>query len=294
MLGLTGVAAAHTLSPKITKIVPSSGSTAGGTLVDIKGNHLSSSGGVSTTVTFGSAPATDVIVKNPHLVEVTTPSSATAGAVNVVVTTNVGSYTDNDGFTYVTTPVIQSISPHQGPTQGEQVVTISGGNFNLATGVNFGSVAAVDWAINNDDNITAVTPAESAGTVTVTVTSSSGNSPSDPPTTNYTYEPNLPFVSSVAADVGAASNGDPCAGGSTVTVTGLGFNKGSESPIVDFGSGNPGSDVDVVNNTTLTVVPPAGSLGAVDVTVMTSNGTSNTNAPEDYYWYVASCGGGVS
>jgi hypothetical protein len=63
-----------------------------------------------------------------------------------------------------------------GLTSGGQSVTITGSNFTGATGVFFGGVAASSFTINSDTSITAITPADGAGTVDVTVANLNGSS----------------------------------------------------------------------------------------------------------------------
>lgn len=86
---------------------------------------------------------------------------------------------------------------------------------------------------------------------------------------NVTYP--VPTVSAVTPDSG------PAAGGTTVTISGTGFNG---TPGVWFG-GYPATNVAVVNATTITATSPAGS-GTVDVTVTTGGGTSATSAADRF------------
>ena len=82
---------------------------------------------------------------------------------------------------------------------------------------------------------------------------------------------------------GVNPNNGPQAGTNTVTVTGTGF---TGATAVDFGASNPGTSINVLSATSLTVTAPSGS-GTVDVTVTTPNGTSSANAPSDHYTYNA-------
>ena len=63
-------------------------------------------------------------------------------------------------------------------------------------------------------------------------------------------------------------NNGPAAGGTAVTITGTNFASGAT---VTFGS-TAATNVTVVNSTTITATTPAGSAGAVTVTVTNSNG----------------------
>ena len=56
------------------------------------------------------------------------------------------------------------------------MVTITGAGFTNATAVNFGKVAATSFVVDSDTQITAISPAEAAGNVNVTVVTASGTS----------------------------------------------------------------------------------------------------------------------
>lgn len=89
------VITASTCAPTITSVTPSSGATAGGTVITITGTNL---GGV-TSVTVGGSPVT-VTGGTSTTITGTTPAGR-AGPVNVVVTTPGGTVTDTGGYTYV-------------------------------------------------------------------------------------------------------------------------------------------------------------------------------------------------
>ena len=70
----------------------------------------------------------------------------------------------------VTAPTVSSVAPNSGSTAGGTAVTITGTNFADGATVMFGSMAATNVVVgNNNTTITATTPAGSAGAVTVTV-----------------------------------------------------------------------------------------------------------------------------
>jgi hypothetical protein len=81
-----------------------------------------------------------------------------------------------------------------------------------------------------------------------------------------------PIVTSLSPATG------PVAGGNTVTLTGSGFTAASK---VLFGTVTATSFT-VVNDTTITAVPPALAAGVSDVTVVTPVGTSATSASDQY------------
>ena len=269
-VGTAGVASAtKSKAPAVKSISPEHGPVTGGTMVDIHGKNF---GGVSA-VSFGSTPATSVTAVNQG--EVIAVAPAGTGTVDVTVTTPSGTSAvlAADEFTYVITPSIHRVGPRAGTTLGGNRVTIVGAGFTSATTVTFGSVAATSFTVESDQEILAVSPPESAGTVDVTVTAPSGTSPVDPADV-YGYSLKVPTVTSVAPDSG------PAAGGTAVTISGRLFR---HSSAVDFGT-TPATSFTVVNSKEITAVAPAGT-GTVDVTVTNESGTSGLSIPADQFTY---------
>lgn len=73
-------------------------------------------------------------------------------------------------------PTVKKLSPKKGSTAGGTRVTITGTGFAGVTGVDFGSTEAKEVIYHSPESLTAVTPAEAAGTVSVTVTTPGGTS----------------------------------------------------------------------------------------------------------------------
>jgi hypothetical protein len=71
-------------------------------------------------------------------------------------------------------PTVASVSPSSGPSEGGTTVTISGGNFRPGAEVTFGNSTATSLQVLSASEIQAVTPAESSGTVSVSVHDSDG------------------------------------------------------------------------------------------------------------------------
>jgi serine/threonine-protein kinase len=157
----------HAEHPAVTKVSPSSGTTAGGTAVTITGTNL---GGV-TGVSFGGA-AGKVTAHSGTQITVTSPAGT--GTVSVTVTTPGGSAAAGK-FTYVTPPpAISAISPSSGTTDGGTTVTITGTNLTGATGVSFGGAAGT--IISDSGAQVTVTSPGGKGTVNITVTTAAGTS----------------------------------------------------------------------------------------------------------------------
>jgi IPT/TIG domain/Chitobiase/beta-hexosaminidase C-terminal domain len=245
--------------PTVTSVSPSTGTTAGGTSVTITGTNF----GAGATVTFGSNAATNVVVVSSTQITATTPAGS-IGAVTVTVTANGQSGSLTNGFTYVVPATVTSVSPNTGATVGGTSVTLTGMNFAAGATVTFGGSAATGVVVVSSTQITAKTPAGSAGAVTVTVTNPgvSGGSLAN----GFTYVV-IPTVSSVSPSTGTT------AGGTSVTITGTNFAAGAT---VTIGS-NAATNVVVVSGTQITATTPAGSAGAVTVTV-TVNGQAGSLA----------------
>ncbi len=156
-------------APAVTLVAPASGPTAGGTAVTISGSNFTG----ATSVTFDGAAATNVVVVNAGSITCTAPPG-TDGPASVVVTTPGGSNGANSLFSYRAPPAVLGVSPSSGATFGGTTVTISGANFTGATSVTFDGAAASNVAVVNATTITCTTPAHSAGSVNVVVTTAGG------------------------------------------------------------------------------------------------------------------------
>ncbi|MFB7460709.1 MULTISPECIES: IPT/TIG domain-containing protein [unclassified Streptomyces] len=245
-------------------ISPNQGSTGGGTPVTITGTNLSN----TSTVMFGTKPATSVTNVSPT--QVTAVSPAGAGAVGVTVTTPGG--TSNPlSFFYVGAPFKSSLDADSGPLAGGNTVTINGTGLSTATGVSFGANTATP-TVNSDSSISVVVPAgTAAGPVGVTVTTAGGSNNG----LSYTYidDPTIVTVN--------PSSG-PTSGGTAVTITGT--NLDSTESVTFDGTAAPFS---VISATSLSAVTPPGTAGAVDVVVTNPAGTATA---ADGFTYVAGPG----
>jgi hypothetical protein len=241
--------------PTVSTIVPSSGSTAGGTSVTITGTNLSS----TTSVTFGGTAATSVTVGSSTQVTAVTPAHA-AGTVDVVVTTSGGNSTSTGGFTFVApAPTITTVAPSLGSALGGTTVTITGTNFTGASAATFGGTAVTSLTVISAAQVRVTTPAHAAGTVDVAVTTPGGTTTK---TAGYTYVVPLPTVASVAPTSGSTL------GGTAATITGTNL---TGATAVSFG-GTAATAFTVVSPTQITATTPAHAAGAVNVVVTTPGG----------------------
>ncbi|WP_353063325.1 IPT/TIG domain-containing protein [Tunturibacter psychrotolerans] len=248
-------------APTVSSVSPNTGSTAGGTAITITGTNFAP--GATVEILETRRQATNVVVVNSTTITATTPTG-NAGAVTVTVAVNGQSGNLANGFTYIVSPTVSSVSPNSGPVGGGTTVTITGTNFATGAAVTFGSTSATNVTVVNSTTITATTPAGSAGAVTVTVTV---NGQSGSLAGAFTYAAS-PTVSSVSPNSGSTS------GGTAVTIMGTNFVAGAA---VTFGSA-AATSVTVVNSTTITATTPAGTTGAATVTVTNSSGQSGSLA----------------
>jgi hypothetical protein len=270
-----GFALASVPAPTVTGLNPTTGPSAGGTVVTLTGSGFTG----ATGVTFGGTAATAFTVSNDTTITATAPAHA-AGQVDVVVTTSGGNspVTPGGRYTYTTpppsAPTVTSLSPTGGPAAGGTSVTITGTNFTGATAVTFGGTAASAFTVTSATTITATAPAHAAGAVNIVVTTPAGDSATGAGSA-YTYA--QPPVQTTPTITALSPTGGPATGGTTVTITGTSF---SGATAVTFG-GTAASSFTVGSATSISAVAPAGS-GAVDVVVTTPAGASPVTAASRY------------
>jgi hypothetical protein len=161
-------------APTVQSLSVSSGPASGGTAVTVIGTGFTP----SSTVTFGGTAATAVTYISATALSVVSPPGE--GLADVVVTTAGGSSPTStaDQFFYGSPPTVTGLSVTHGPASGGTTVTVTGTGFTGATSVGFGGLPAAAFTVESATQIQATTPAEPAGTVDVTVTTSAGGSTS--------------------------------------------------------------------------------------------------------------------
>jgi hypothetical protein len=237
----------QTPSPAITEIAPAISPPAGGTTVTISGNRFPP----NATVTFGGVAATDVTVVNGIKITATIPAHA-LGLVDVVVAGPDSQSTLAGGFEYVGPPTVTSVTPKNGHYNTE--VTITGSGFREGCTVTFGGQTMLASSVT-DTTITVDAPSHAAGLVDVIVTNVDGQSATLANAFTYVPAPTVAYVE---------PNAGPVEGGTTVTITGTGFQTGAT---VTFADTEAATDVVVVNSTTITAITPAHDPGAANVKV---------------------------
>ena len=243
----------------IRSVFADTGSIHGGTVVTIGGVSFDTAQGTGS-VTFGGEAATVVSWSDGEVVCLT-PAHA-PGAVDVVLTSDAGdSSTASDGFTYIGLAVF-CLTPSEGRVPGGTQVTIDGIEFGSSQGsgsVTFGGQAAtvVSWS---DTRIVCTTPPHASGTVDVVVTNDSGDSDA----ASFIY---LKMVTSISPDTG------PAAGGTPVTVGGIGFGSTQGTGGVTFDG--EAATITSWSDTQIVCSTPPHAAGMVDVVVTNGDGASD-------------------
>jgi len=135
----------------------------GGTTVTITGTDF-----VPTpSVSFGSNAATSVVFNDSTRITAVAPAGP-AGTATVTVT-NPDGFSTASSLPYHRAPTISGIAPGFVFTTAGTPVTVNGADFLANPTVLFGATPATSVVFVNSGQITAVAPAASAGTVTVTV-----------------------------------------------------------------------------------------------------------------------------
>jgi len=160
-------------------------------------------------------------------------------------------------------PAIASFSPTRGPATGGTTVTITGSGFQTGATVLFGSELGKNVNVATPERITVVTPAEDAGSVTVTVVNPDQKSGTSAQL--FTFESATPMsITSVSPNSGST------AGGLDFIVTGAGFVNGATVEIGGVSALNP----IFINATTVRATTP---LGPLDIDTPTPRDVTVTN-----------------
>jgi hypothetical protein len=150
---------------RVTGVLPTNGTAAGGTEVTIKGSGFAQ----GATVGFGGRAASRVRVVSSTTITAVTPPGTVGRADVTVRNPGLPRSTLARGYGYVAAPVVLAVSPATGSVAGGTQVTISGSGFEKGARVMVGGAAARSVKVISDTRITAVVPPGKAGPATVTV-----------------------------------------------------------------------------------------------------------------------------
>ena len=274
--------------PQVASISPAQGYEAGGGQVVITGGPFVGGTG-ATSVSFGGVPATSFTVDSDTQITAVVPPHV-AGTVEVSVANDNGAGPGgvSDRYTYQTAPpTVSSLSPSSGVSSGGTTVVITGTSLATTTAVYFGGTAASSFTVDSDTQVTAVTRAQTNGTVNVSVTNAAGTSTSVPGS-QFTFFSPVPVVTSVSPPAGFYL------GTTDVTVTGMRF---TGTFRVTVGGVTAAYQLDSDSQLSVVVPPmsssmtpasglrPDASVMIVDIQVITDVGSSQTT-PADRFDYV--------
>lgn len=265
-------------APVVTAVSPGTGPVVGGISVYVDGTNLSG----ATSVTFGGTAGT-ITHNTSTRITVTAPTGY--GTKNVTVTTDGGSGTLSNAFTY-SPPTITSIAPSSGPVAGAMSVQVNGTNLTYATGVTFGGVAGTITSVT-DTRVTVTTPPSGAnGAVDVVVTASGPETVTSSGGFTYTGGVSGPMTFS-SGGFGSVAVGS--SNSMTVTVTNTGDVRATPSTITSAGvgvtvtGGTCSTSVAIAASASCTVVvtwspAAAGTLANASLTVAYPDGASPNDA----------------
>lgn len=259
--------------PSLAQVAPASGPTTGGTWVLLKGFNLPD----NPSVRFGTTDSEIVYALSSTLLTARTPAVADAGTVDVRVTDlDSGAVADlAAGFTYydagqaaAPAPTIAWVKPGLGPETGGTLAILSGADFQDGAMVLVGGKPAATVTPVDGQTLTFVTPAGQVGPADLAVVNPDGQAATLPE--GFVYTPAAAPSVSIAAVVPEQGS---VAGGTTVTVSGIGFTPG----FLAFLDGVP-VDTTALGSTTFSLVTPAHAPGLVDMAVTNPDGSTAVRA----------------
>lgn len=259
-------------APTVSAVVPGQGSYLGGTAITITGTGFLAGAGV----TIGGTAATGITVVSATQITATTPAGVVGAAVVRVTNTDGQAGTLGGAFTYLgPPPMVASVSPVSGTSLGDTLITITGTDLVSGATVSVGGVAATNVTWVSSVQLTAKTPARTAGAATIVVTNPDAQTGSLPAGYAYTAA-TPPTVTGLSPATGSTG------GGTVLTITGNGFANGATVSI----GGAAATGVAVLSATSITARAPAGAAGLASVVVTNPDTQSGTYAGG--YTYVSS------
>lgn len=274
-------------SPGITQLKPNAGPVAGGNVIQVKGYNFTSTSIVAFAATV--VPLADVTFVDSTQLLVKVPKSTGPLGVEVTVTTPSGTTPQVQTvtlYTYTDGPIVTNLNPKEGKSTGGEIVIITGTGFGAVTTavptVSFGTIPALAVSRQSETQLTVLTPPIGLpGPVDVRVTTTVNTSPVAPEGV-FTYKAASPIVTKIDPNTG------PTTGGTTITITGVGFTGVACPDGVTFGAIKAVSCT-VTGDTSITVVSPSNIAGPTVVVVTSPNGQSDVAVN---FTYTASTGGG--
>lgn len=271
--GETSTSTVASGKPRISAVLPKSGTTSGGITVTLTGENL----GTAISVAFGTADCATLTVHSSKKTTCITPAGA-AGIVDVIMTFQSGeTSTLSSAYQFQgPAPSLSTLQPSRGGVNGGTVLTLTGSNFDGTGSVTFNGVAATGLVLLSTTQLRVVSPAGDAGSATVRLTQGDGQFSSL--SSAFVYEGD-PTLTSASPSSGSVS------GGGILSLVGSGFLEGSTVTV----GGNSCGSVSVASSSQLScTLPASSSIGAKDVVVWTSSSQSATLAGAYTYYQALS------
>ncbi len=246
-------------SAQVTMITPNQGSPLGGARITLGGSQFIS----GVTVSIGANECTGLTFESPNRVSCTTPAGS-AGFADVVVTNpeEALAATITNGFQYINSPIVASVSPVSGKAAGGTAITINGANFWAGSKVAVGPNACSAVVVVNATQITCTTPEGEVGPAAITITDSNNFSGSLGNAFRYFGPPTLTTL--------RPSNGLET-GGTVILITGNSFEAGAEIRLGGVLCTTP-----TITGTLLSCTTGPHEPGPVDVMVKNPDGQFGT------------------
>ncbi|HTA05830.1 MAG TPA: IPT/TIG domain-containing protein, partial [Solirubrobacteraceae bacterium] len=149
------------------------------------------------------------------------------------------------------------------------------------TSVSFGAMPATSFTVNSDSSITAVSPGESVGRIVIAVTTPYGESSPEycgPKGNKLHCSVHDYFDYKELTVTGVSPSSGSTLGGTSVTISGAGFELGSSATTFLFGK-DVASDVECISSTECTAVSPAHKAGTVDVRAQVAGPHTKITSP---------------
>src|SRR5581483_6207697 len=261
--------------PTLSSITPATGVQGAVVPVTLTGTNFVSGASVGVSSTGVTVSNVNVVSSTQITATLSIAFGTPTGSISVTVTTSGGTATAVAfSITAASAPTLTSISPAIGSIGATVPVTLTGTNFlsGAIVSINNAGVTISNVAVVSTTQITStfvIAMTAFAGVANVTVATSNGTSG---PVT-FTVGSPAPTLSSISPGLGAQGANVP------VTLTGSNFVAGATVNV--SGSGVTVSNVNVSSSTQITAtlsIAAAASVGPVNVSVTTSNGTSGTVA----------------
>ena len=245
--------------PVLTTLSPASGPITGLTSLTATGSGFVNG---LTSLTLGSTVAS-LTLSGTNYLTASAPAGSFVGSVSAYISTPGG---QSNYVQYGYNPLLVGVSPQEGPTTGNQSVTLTGSGFTSNSIVTFGGLPANSVTLCGTSLI-GLTPSGTVGSATVQVNIS-----------GYLSNPGSYIYDAIPTITGLNPASGPILGNSLLSITGTGFV--TTSSVVTIGGYN--ATICGITTTNVTVLTPTGdTVGPYPTVISTPGGSS---APSQYVY----------